>query len=563
MGRRIRRHEIELTHSWGRETPMKHLDFYKALPASISFAVLTIIWISVRLPSPAGILMDADDGHQLAGAIQILHGEHPFVNFDATYGPFTFYASALAQSIFGNRVIGEIILVVVGYAIAYALLFHLTYRATNNLWLSFAFNVLALAAIPRLYKYYIVLGPVITLLAAWYYIEEPKRRNLVWLAFAIVLAGLFRSDFGVYCTIAGTVAVASRSSDKREGLWRATILWAEIFIFALPYLLFLALHGGLIVYFRDMLVGGPEIAAGMSLPFPIYQARQPIFSATNLIVYATVLSFCLPFVVFLFLATRWKSLEDTEKKFILTATVLYSFSLLQASHRADYLHLLQAIPLAFLLLAWLMRKLWSKPIRSLPEKKLGSVFSLLLSPFLLCLTALPVFLVNQSGWTGIDVSSISSKLGQYSLPKTQMLANVGPDSWYVDTMQYIRRCTNDRQRLMALPALTTFYYYTDRMFGGGQIGIVSGYFVLQTDQERIVSKMSQQDIPLIVYLPNGWSDNLEARTFEEVAPLVSNFIDKNYTEVMQTGPALLLLRRDLKLETRSDTLVGLSCPIPR
>ncbi len=526
----------------------------------ISFALLSVFWIAIRLPTAAQAFIETDGGHQLAGALQILHNEHPFVDFEATYGPFTFYASALAQIIFGQRFIGEIVLNILGYMIAYILLALLIYRITGNIKLVFLFGILALFAIPRLYKYYIVLGPVLTLWFAWYYIDQPKARNIFWLALAVVVAGLFRSDFGVYCTIAATIAVVLQPSYKVDGLKRGFILWLEIFLLALPWLLFSAFKGGLDNYFSDMLVGGPNIARGMSLPFPTFQTTQFLFSADNLTFIAMVFFFCFPFVLLLFLIAKWKYLEESQRKMLLTATVLYSFSLIQASTRVDYPHLSQTIPLAFPLAAWVANRFLHNIV--MPFKKV-SIVCLLLLLSLCAAMSVPAFLISRSGWPEINVHGIPEKIRQYALPKDQMLTNVSRSSnlWYVKIMQYIRRCTTSQQRLMALPALTTFYYFTDRAFGGGQIGIVSGYFVTQADQERIIAKMKQQDIPLIVYLPDFVFDNIPERKLEIVAPKVAAYIQGNYRVIKKEGRANLMLRSDLKIEKQTNILDSFSCPI--
>jgi hypothetical protein len=525
----------------------------------ISFALLSAFWIAIRLPTTAAALIDTDGGHQLAGALQILHNEHPFVDFEATYGPLTFYASALAQIIFSQRFIGEIILCTLGYVIAYVTLALSIYQITRKTWLAFFFGVLALLAIPRLYKYYIVLGPALTLWFAWYYINRPKLSNIFWLALAVTLAGLFRSDFGVYCTIAATVAVVLQPSCKAGGIKRALILWGEIFLVALPYLLFLTLRGGLGHYFSDMLIGGPNIAVGMSLPFPAFRVNQSPFSGGNLTVMAMIFFFCFPFVSLLFLVVRWKYLENNQGKMLLTAAVLYSFSLIQV-YRAEYFHLLQAIPLAFPLAAWMVNRLWANISSSFKKSSIVYLFFLLS----LCMAvSIPALLAGHNGWPAISLRGIPEKIRQYSLPKDEMLASAGRSTnlWYVETMQYIRRCTTDQQRLMALPILTTFYYFTDRPFGGGQIGIVSGYFVTENDQERIITKMKQQDIPLIVYVPDLIFDGLPQRKLEVVASSVASYIQTNYRLVKKEGQANLLLRHDLKIEKQVGTLGNFSCPV--
>ncbi len=501
-----------------------------------------------------------DGGHQLAGALQILHNEHPFVDFDATYGPLTFYASALAQIIFGQRFIGEVVLCTLGYVIAYVMLALLIYQITQKTQLAFFFGTLALLAIPRFYKYYVVLGPILTLWLAWYYINKPKLGNIFWLAMAVALVGLFRADFGVYCTISVTVVVVLQPSYKTGRLKRVLILWGEIFLVALPYLLFLAFKGGLEHYFSDMLAGGPGYARGMSLPFPMFQIDQPLISGENLIFIATVFFVCFPIVSLLFCVMRWQYLEDTQRKILLVTAVLYSFSLFQV-YRNDYFHVLQAAPLAFPLAAWMVNRLWMNISSS--SFKSGPVIYLFFLVFLCLTVSIPAFLVGQNGWPAINLRGIPEKIRQYSLPKDQMLVSASRNSnlWYVEAMQYIRRCTTDQQYLMGLPNLPTFYYFTDRSFGGGQIIFIPGYFASEVDQERIIMKMKDQDIPLIVYLPNFVFDNLPERELEVVAPRVVAYLQANYYVVKKEGRANLLLRHDLRIERQTDRLDDFSCPV--
>lgn len=515
------------------------------------YVLLTVCWVALRLPSIPQAIMDADSGHQLAGATQILHGQHPFVDFDATYGPFVFYASALAQVIFGGRFLGEMILCTFGYAIAYSLLAVLMSRISSRKSLVFLLATLALLVMPRLYKYYIVLGPVLTLFFTYRYIDRPNPGRLFWLALAVTIAGLFRADLGMYCTVAVTVTVVLTPPGGSTVFKRLATLYAFIVLWALPWLLFVTLSGGLFRYFYDSFAGSLNIATGMSLQFPVFQSNQPIYSETNLLMLISVFFLAIPVMVVLFIALRWPALTINRRTMLLATLVLYALSLLQAISRPDTPHLFQTMPLAFLLAVWMLDDLL------LSFKPLALLLMLLFFS--------PILLTGRSGWTPISLLELPQKVTQFALPKEQMLKNVNAVGrlGYVTTMLYIRRCTRAPQRLMALPALTTFPYFTDRAFGGRQIGLVSGYFVTQADQQRFVATIQKEDIPLIVYLPNFAYDGLPERTLEVVAPLVANYIQSNYVLLKEIGALHLLLRRDLTVTQQGAVLDDYSCPIAR
>ena len=95
---------------------------FLTLAAVFLFSALSI---TLLLPPPLKFIQDQDWAHQLSGANQILKGQHPFITFLDVYGPLTFYASAIAQVIFGTRIIGEIFLIGLGFSIAYTIIYWL------------------------------------------------------------------------------------------------------------------------------------------------------------------------------------------------------------------------------------------------------------------------------------------------------------------------------------------------------------------------------------------------------------------------------------------------------
>ncbi len=323
-----------------------------------SFALITVLcvlWIGGRLPDPAVFLADPDWGHQTAGANQILLGEHPFIDFRSTYGPLTFYASALAHVLSGGRVVGEMALVVLGYALAYVLLFRLMRIAAHTARVAWPVTVAALILMPRLYKYYIVLAPALTLTAAWAHVDRPGGRTVWALGFAIALAGLFRPDFGAFAALTGIAAVALRPAPgPAVRLWRILGLLGAVLACATPWLLWVGVRGGLGEYIADSIVGAPRHAAGMALPLPVLHGPESTHAGATALLAAFVFFAVLPLAAVVVLLFRRVAVDVGERARVLTLVVLAQATLLQAAHRSEVQHLLQAIPASFVLVAWLI-----------------------------------------------------------------------------------------------------------------------------------------------------------------------------------------------------------------
>jgi hypothetical protein len=311
-----------------------------------------------------------------------------------------------------------------------------------------------------------------------------------------------------------------------------------------------------------MVIGGIDAAEGLALPFPALRFDIPLLSPANLSVLALFFFFCFPFLIWLLLALRWKSIADLERKKLIATAALCSLSLLQGSHRVDYPHLLQAVPLVFALGGWAANSLW----QASKANKAGNAFYL--APFVVMLAffSLPVSLIRYSSWPKVDLAGSVGKIRAYALPNKELLASIVQkemaDQSEAEIMQYIDRCTTEHQRLLVLPNLSTYYFYVDRAFGGGQMLVGPGYFSSVSDQNRMVARMARQDIPLIVYYPNFVYDNMPNRKFSAFAPNVLSYMESNYMNILPAGPVELMLRNDLNVDRQGDTLSGFSCPQP-
>jgi len=152
----------------------------------------------------AGLVNDHFD--RMTRGRQILeHGEVPFRDFFDPGYFLTVYSSAAVQSLFGYRLLGEVLLDTLFIAAGFTLVFVLATRASQSRMVGFAALALAVASAPRLYDYDKVFFYPLGILACWRYIDRPTAGSLAWLGLVTAAGGLYRYDTAVY--VAGAVSV--------------------------------------------------------------------------------------------------------------------------------------------------------------------------------------------------------------------------------------------------------------------------------------------------------------------------------------------------------------------
>jgi hypothetical protein len=507
-------------------------------------ALLSFIWILLKTPDLLTFLRDGDWCHQLAGADQILIGEHPFIDWRITYGPLVFYASALAQTLTAKRVIGELILVMVGYAAAYGLLFRLAWLASGRRVIAAGVLIVALILLPRLYKYYIVLCPLATLTAAWAYCERPRLRELWLLALSVAVTGLFRPDFGLYTCMAAVAAIVS----VQRWRLRSCLKWCAVFggavvACASPWLIWAALHRGLDNYLFDTLFGSPTHVSGSALPFPHYSVAEPWGSIGNLTYLLFAFFFSVPIVALIVLVRGRKQIAKDQRHKLIALIVLAQSTLMQSLVRSEYQHLTQAIPASLILIAWMIGLMRSYPLALVRRRALSVAMLITIAGAM----GIAVKLAEEiSPWPRTNLGMLASDLRDYAGPREAIVARVlqeHPGNWNAQAMAYVTAHTQPGERILALPSLLPFYYFCDRPFGGGQMAVIPGFFSTLEDQRIMVAHLEAKPVRLILDLPDFARDGREDRTMKNFAPIVTGYLDSHFGTVRHFGPAVVKVWR--------------------
>ena len=124
----------------------------------------------------------------------------------------------------------------------------------------------------------------------------------------------------------------------------------------------------------------------------------------------------------------------------------------------------------------------------------------------------------------------------------------------VPFMEYVGRCTAPHQRLFVAGDAPEIYVFARRLFAGGQPALRNGFFSSIDDQQRLVSRLRRQDVPLALVLTEG-----DARLFTVVmAELDTGF--QSVREIIVEGQGVVDVRVNRRARMhRLDESTGLPC----
>ena len=210
-------------------------------------AAALISWTVVLLYSLAVYLFFNDHFGRISPARQIAtYGELPFRDFLDPGYVLTEFASAAVQRLFGDSLLGEMLLTSSFVAAGAVAILLLVQRATGSLAVGVVTMLAAVLAFRRPYDYDKFLFYPLGLLACWRYVDTRRSRDLVLVAAVAVVAGMFRYDNGLFVGVSAFVAVAAAHVLEPPLLVRRLALLAAVLVVLVaPYALFLQVNGGL------------------------------------------------------------------------------------------------------------------------------------------------------------------------------------------------------------------------------------------------------------------------------------------------------------------------------
>ena len=494
----------------------------------------------------------------LAPAQQMLAGELPSRDFVDPGTPLMYAVSAAARLVVDAPLLAEALVVSTAFALAAALTVHAAFIASGTLGIAVAVALVQVAMFPRSYHYPKLLLYAAGVLVIWRYSAEPSARRALLVGVCIVVAFLFRHDHGVYLTAAALIAALIARPGWKGAVLRTSQMAGIVALLVSPYLVFVAMETGLAQHFASGAAYSRSEIGRAIAGLPAFDWSE-VLSAHNLLLWLFYIFHLVPIVAIAVLIRRraWARPDRSDWVLMLPVAVLAiaaNMTLLRDPLDARLPDV--AVPIG-VLGAWLIPQPW----RGTGHWSIGGrVVVLVLAG--VCLAGANVIgrpveqldravLLTRPARVLGHARSVLAEL-QMSFHEGQLPSRVSKT--LVPFMEYVGRCTAPHQRLFIAGDAPEIYVFARRLFAGGQPALRNGFFSSMDDQQRLVSGLRRQDVPLALVLTEG-----DARLFSVVmAELDARF--QSVREIIVEGQGVVDVRVNRGArKDRVDAATGLPC----
>jgi len=496
-----------------------------------------------------------DQYEHLAGAQQMLAGEWPTRDFFDPGMPLTYAMSAVAQLLLGRTLFAEAVLTTSALGLAAACTFAGARLLSRSWLIALVVTVLSVAIFPRPYAYPKLLVTAVAPLVIWAWVRSPTWPRLAALALTVVVAFLFRHDYGAYVGVGALVALfLAPWTTLRQIAVRIGVFGGLIALFLVPYAISIGGPGA----FVQSLVSFIEYGRRHSARTPV--AMQALDWGPEAQLFWGF--HALPIVACVILAIdRWRGrASDLLLVAPLAAMAVIANILLIRDPLSARLP--DAVVPAALLAAWVAGRAWQV------EGGLRRSTATALAVIGLALASRAVASVGstteQIDRTGLAVLGIGGIPGVVGARTSDLLERYSPrqapDGHFpamVPFFEYLDRCTASDDRLFIAGYAPEIYVYSHRLFAGGQKVFLEGSFASEEDQAEIVERMTGQRVLFAVLLTDvlaEWRDGF---------PRIDAYVEGRFvpmTEIPITDDRALRVMLDPGIPPRgTDPATGWPC----
>lgn len=206
------------------------------------------VWILAWLFTLTIYTFTDDHFDRISRARQIArYGELPFRDFFDPGYFLTEFVSAAVQRLAGDNLLGEMVLTSAFIATGALVVMLLVRRVAPSAASAVVITVLVIVASPRPYDFDKFFFYPLGILLCWQYIDRRTVRSVLSLAGAVVAAGMFRYDNGIFIGVAALVTIAVvHVRETATMIRRAGVFAAACIVWAIPYLVFLQMTAGIV-----------------------------------------------------------------------------------------------------------------------------------------------------------------------------------------------------------------------------------------------------------------------------------------------------------------------------
>ncbi|HYS27260.1 MAG TPA: hypothetical protein VEP46_16735, partial [Vicinamibacterales bacterium] len=465
-----------------------------------------------------------------------------------------------AQKIFGPTLFAEGMLITVTFGLAAAFTAAAVRQLTGSMTLAILAALIEIAVFPRTYSYPKIVAYACAFWLYGWYLKGPSLTRVCAMAAGVAIAFMFRHDHGLFLGIGAALTIllsSPRRSPQGEGGARRMHDLAACagvaLLLILPYLLYVQVHGGLLLYFRNGVEFSQREAARQWHVWPrVFGDERPLESAMVYELYA------IPVIALVVLAvtrarTDWKTMAAWVAPVAVVA-LLVDFSFIRDPLNT---RLADAIVPAVVVGSWLLWRVFARS-RVRP-------FAVPLALAFVALMGASVLTVG-STWDEIDragllghrqdipkrfgerTSDLTSRFVDYQMPTRA-------SRLLVPFFRYVDRCTRPDDRLLVGGFLVEVPFYAQRLFAAGQ-EYFGAYFSSEANERFAFDRLQRQRVPFVI-MPSD-SDG-EFDSFRLVAGYVhAHFTSLSDFPVDEEQTIHIFVNRDLPAASR-DAETGWPC----
>lgn len=482
----------------------------------------------------------------ISGGRQMLFGEWPTRDWIDPGLPLMFAASAFAQKIVGPTLLAEAMLVSIAFGLAAACTAAGVRQLTGSMTLALLATLLEVAVFPRTYSYPKILAYAAAFLAYGWYLKRPSTARVMVMAAAVAMAFLFRHDHGLFLGIGAALTILLGSTRRSVDLMTLAV---AALAFVLPYLLYVELHGGLLVYFRTGVEFSQREASRQWHVWPrVFGDEHPLESA---LLYELYL---LPIIAFAVLAaTGFRQAAWVAP--VAAVALLVDFSFIRDPLNT---RLADAIVPAVFVGAWLLERAVSASSVRLVAAPVAVLFVLLFGASVLAVGS-TYEEIDRAGLLG-HRQEIPQRFVERTADLTQRFVDyqmpTPASRLLVPFFKYVDRCTKPDDRLLVGGFMVEVPFYAQRLFAAGQ-EYFGAYFGSEANERFAFDRLRRQRVPFAL-LPSE-----DAAGFDSSFPLVAPYVHAHYAPLTDVPvdddqTIRILVSRDLPVAGR-DAETGWPC----